>query len=113
MAAEVTQILVRPSRADLAVEAGLRMIAIPTQPEAVAVGAGGRFKRLNALRNQGMRRLGHVMFERRGYPAICDPAAHRAAFAYAFARVTPLMWRRESSVSPFAGQFRRLRVDFQ
>ena len=64
VAAEVAQVLVRPGRAHLAIEARLGVLAVPAQPEAVAVGAGGRFERVQALHHQRMGGRGHVLFER-------------------------------------------------
>src|SRR3954469_5566926 len=76
MPAEIAQILVRPRRPHLTVEAGLRVLAVPAHAEAIAVGAGGRFERFEALYDQGVGRRGDVLFERNGLPAIGDPAAH-------------------------------------
>ena len=80
MAAQVAQILIRPSRPDLAIQARFGMLAVPAEPESIAIDAGGRFHRVNALRNQGMSGLGDVIFERRRFTAIRDPAAHGEAF---------------------------------
>src|ERR1700676_5252687 len=76
--AEVAQVLVRPGRPDLAVEPRLRMGAVPAQPKTVAVDAGGRLERVDALGHKRMRRLGDVMLERGRFSAIGDPAAHKA-----------------------------------
>src|ERR1700691_5181619 len=81
MPAQVAEILVRPSGPDLAIESRLGVMTVPAKSEAVAIGARSRFERPDALRNQRMRRIGHVVFERRGFPAICNPAAHKNAFA--------------------------------
>src|SRR5262249_55061733 len=54
VAAEIAQVLVRPGRPDLAIEAGLGMLAVPAHPEAVAIGGGGRFERPLALHHQPM-----------------------------------------------------------
>ncbi len=79
VAAEIAQVLVRPGRAHLAIEAGLRMLAVPAEAEAVTVGGGGRFQRLDALHDQRMSGRGDVLFERDGLPAIGDPSAHSAS----------------------------------
>jgi hypothetical protein len=76
--AQVAQVLVRPGRPDLAIEARLGVIAaVPAKAEAVAVDAGGRLKGVDTLRNQRMRRLGDVVLERSHLSAICNPAAHK------------------------------------
>ena len=102
VAAEVAQVLVGPGRAHLAVEAGLRMLAVPAQPEAVAVGGGGRFERLEALHHQRMGGRGHVLFERDGLPAIGDPAAHGAS------RIRPR--RNDLASADVAAKHRHVRV---
>ena len=76
--AQIAQILVRPGRPDLAIQPRLRVLAVPAEPEAVAIGAGGGFERPHALRNQGMRRRGDVMLKRDALTPIGDPAAHAA-----------------------------------
>src|SRR5262249_53951220 len=76
--AEVAQVLVRPGRANLAIEAGFRVLAVPAEAETVAVGGGGRFERPDALLDQRMRRGGDVVFERDRLPAIGNPTAHSA-----------------------------------
>ena len=105
MPAQVAEVLVRPGRPDLAIKPRLRMLAVPAQAEAVAVDAGGRFERLNALRDQRMRRLGHVVFERGGFPAIGDPAAHMIAFAYAFERSSHQCGVSDPACHPLQGNF--------
>ncbi len=77
VAAEIAQVLVGPGRPDLAIEPGLRMLAVPAHAEAVAVGGGGRFQRPLALHHQRMGGGGHVLFQRDGFAAIGNPAAHR------------------------------------
>src|SRR5438874_3948501 len=77
--AEIAQILIRPGGADLAVEARLRMLAVPAHSEAVAVGARRRFEGFEALHHQRMGGRGHILFKRDGLPAVSDPAAHQAA----------------------------------
>jgi hypothetical protein len=41
VAAKIAQILVGPGRPDLAIETGLRVLAVPPHAETVAVGGGG------------------------------------------------------------------------
>src|SRR5215468_12315322 len=107
MAAQVAQILIRPSRPDLAIQARFGMLAVPAEPESIAIDAGGRFHRVNALRNQGMSRLGDVVFERRRFTAIGDPATHGTAFCYR-SGATPAMWHLGSNESRCARQYPRL-----
>ena len=70
------EVAVGPGGQDVAVAAGLRMVAVPGDAEAVAVGrrlgAGGAM----GLLDQGMRRRGHQFFEIERLPAIGCPAAH-------------------------------------
>src|SRR5215468_200627 len=54
MAAQVAQILIRPGRPDLTIQPGFRMLAVPAEPESIAIDAGGRFHRVNTLRNHGI-----------------------------------------------------------
>ncbi len=79
--AEIAQVLVGPGRADLPVKARLGMLAVPAHAEAVAVGRRGRFQRALALDHQRMRGGGHVLFQRDGFAAIGNPAAHRRALS--------------------------------
>jgi hypothetical protein len=46
MATEVAEIFVGPGRPDLAIKAGLGMLAVPAKPKTVAIDARGRFQRL-------------------------------------------------------------------
>src|SRR6516165_11093979 len=80
MTAQVAQILIGPGRPDLTIQSGFGMLAVPAESESIAIDAGCRFHRVNALRNQGMSGLGNVVFERRRFTAIRDPAAHGEAF---------------------------------
>jgi hypothetical protein len=56
--------------------------------------------------------LGHVVFDRRRFTAMRDPAAHGEAFRYR-SRATPAMWHLESIESRCARQCSRLRVHFR
>src|SRR5215469_14979968 len=76
MATEVAEIFVGPGRPDLAIKTWFCMLAVPAQPKTVSVDAGGGFQRLDALRDQRMRRLRNVTFQRSCVPAIGEPAAH-------------------------------------
>src|SRR3954462_2847596 len=76
MAAEVTEILVRPSRACFTIKTNLGMIAVPAETKAVAIRAGGRLERADDCHEQRMLALGEVGFERRGLAPVCDPATH-------------------------------------
>src|SRR5215475_10753738 len=77
VAAEVAQILVGPRRADLAIEPGFGVFPVPAHAEAIPVGGGGRFQRPLTLHHQRVRGGGHVLFQRNGFAAIGNPAAHR------------------------------------
>jgi len=74
--AEIAQVFVRPGRTRLPVQAGLGVLAIPAEPETVAIAAGGGFQRADALRDQRMLGLGDIGLERRRLASIRDPAAH-------------------------------------
>src|SRR5690606_184281 len=74
--AEVAQILVRPCGPYLAIEARLLVLAVPSEPEAIAVRAGGGLECADALVDQRMARRGDIMLERDGFSAIGNPAAH-------------------------------------
>ena len=76
MSAEIAQVLVGPGGPDLAIEPGFRVLGVPAHAKAVAVGAGRRFKRPQTLHHQRMRRGGHILFQRDGFAAISNPAAH-------------------------------------
>src|SRR5690242_983740 len=76
MPAKVPQVLIRPRRANLTVEARLRMIAVPAKPKSIAIDASGRFERMNALGDERVRRLGHIVLKRNRFSPISDPAAH-------------------------------------
>jgi hypothetical protein len=52
VAAEIAQILVRPGRAHFAIKARFRVLAVPAEAEAVAIGGGGRFQRPDALHHK-------------------------------------------------------------
>ena len=52
------------------------MVAVPAQPKAVAVDAGGGFERPDALLDQRMGRRGNVMFKSDGLAPIGNPTAH-------------------------------------
>src|SRR6476469_4626967 len=97
VAAEVPQVLVRPGRAHLALEARLAVVrVIPAEPEPVAVGRGVAFHGAHALHHERVGRRRHIAFELDGLSAIGDPAAHRAD-SPCHAMITP-EWRK---VSPF------------
>ena len=79
VAAQIAEVLVRPGGAHLAIEARLGMISVPSETEPVAIGARGRLQGVNALRDQRMLRLRHIMFQSNRGPAIGDPSAHQSA----------------------------------
>src|SRR5262252_7385595 len=72
------QVLVRPGRAHLAVDARLIVAGVPAEPETVAVDTGERLDRAHALLDERMRRRGDVVLQRDRLSAIGDPAAHGA-----------------------------------
>src|SRR4051794_17166665 len=76
MPAEIAEIFVRPGRACFTIKTRLRMLAVPAETEAVAIRAGRRLERADALRDQRMLGLGDVGLERRGLATVCDPATH-------------------------------------
>src|SRR5262249_60858848 len=87
-AAQVAHVLDGPRRADLAIDPGLGVLAVPAHAEAVAVGGGGRFQRPLTLHHQRVRGGGHVLFQRNGFAAIGNPAAHRMVLS-TFCEATP------------------------
>src|SRR5215813_9016364 len=107
MTAQVAQIFIGPGWPDLTIQSGFGVLAVPAESESIAIDAGGRFHRVNTLRNQGMSRLGDVVFERRRFTAIGDPATHGTAFCYR-SGATPAMWHLGSNESRCARQYPRL-----
>src|SRR5437588_830538 len=76
---KITQVFVRPGRADFAIKPRLRMLAVPTHAEAVAIGGGGRLQRPLALNHERVRGGGYILFQRDRFAAIGYPATHRIA----------------------------------
>jgi hypothetical protein len=76
MSAQVAQVLVRPGRAGLPIEPGLRMISVPSQAKPVAVCTGRRLQSPETLRYKRMLRLSDIVFEGCCFPSIGNPAAH-------------------------------------
>ena len=74
--AEIAQVVVRPRRTDLAIQAGLGMFAVPAEAEAVAIGGGCTFECADALLYQRMRWRSHIMLEGGLFTAIGNPASH-------------------------------------
>jgi hypothetical protein len=75
MLAQMAQVLIRPGWAYFPVQARFRVIAVPTETEAIAIGADDRLLRANALRDQRMGGLRDVIFQRDCIAPICDPTA--------------------------------------
>src|SRR6185295_12003268 len=78
MPTEMLEVLVGPGRADLTIEAGFVTVAVPAKAEAVAIGGADRFLGPEALDDQRMSGLGDVALQRDRFPAVGNPAAHRA-----------------------------------
>src|SRR3982074_1292608 len=76
MPAQISQVLVRPSRTGFMVKAGLRVSAVPAQPKTVAIGFGGRFQCRKTLRRKRVLWHRDVIFQRYVAPAIGNPTAH-------------------------------------
>ena len=76
--AERQQVLVRPGRRDLAIDAGDVAVAIPAEAEAVAVRRRLALGGVQRLVDERPRRLGDDFLEPDGRARISDPATHAA-----------------------------------
>jgi hypothetical protein len=76
VAREMAEIFVGPGGTDLTIDAGLALLAIPAEAEAVAVQAIGGFLSLPALLDQRMDGGCNVLLKSNRLSAIGNPAAH-------------------------------------